>query len=94
MSVSAPTGSNIDLDAIVAGGAGFAERMEKFQAAAKEAREVKTSAAALMARAKEAQAKADKQLAELAVAQTQANEAKAKFEGLYEEIQAIARGDR
>jgi len=64
MSVSISESRSVDLDAIIAGGTGFADRLQTLAAAGKDAREVKQLAERLLAEAKATQAAADRQNAE------------------------------
>ena len=92
-------GGNVDLQTIIQGGDGFAERLKQFSEAAKAAAEVRASANALKAQAEAKMAEADRQLAKNRVAAEQLRQAqelaeneRKKFSAKYAELISAARG--
>jgi hypothetical protein len=76
-------GGGVDLDTIIAGGAGFADRLKVFSEAAKAARDAKADADAFLAQAR---TEADAMLKDAASAKAAAEEQLAENRGAAEQL--------
>ena len=84
-------GGNVELADIVAGGAGFAERLKKFAEAAKAAEDTKAQAAAVLRQAQVLKTEAERQFAENQVAAARLHAAQEDVE--HERAKLVARHD-